>query len=347
MKIKKVLIVRFSSFGDIIQCTPVVDIIRREYPSAQIDWLTKSEFEKLLMLQSEINHIWSFDKKLGMKGLIGLAFKLRSENYDHIYDAHNNVRSLVLSFFLRTRLSSSPHWISRSKERIKRFLLFQCRLNLFPKPFKGIHSYLKPLEEWGLKNTNVILKANWKFQNVPTLTKKDIFLNEKTVILVPSAAWEMKRWPLDYWKKLVVIMPEYQFVVLGGSNDHFCEEIRHIDPHRVTNLAGKLSLEESCLVVNDSHLVISADTGLLHVADVLGKKAISLMGPTAFGFTTGPQISTLEVELSCRPCSKDGRGKCSQDIYQKCMVGISPEMVASEVHRLLHENSFSSPTTND
>ena len=178
---------------------------------------------------------------------------------------------------------------------------------------------------------------SWDF-NPQSLDRVAPFLkDEKTIILVPSAAWEMKRWPLPLWKKLISIMPDYKFVVLGGKEDHFCEELKEIDPARVENLAGKLSLVESCAMISKSELVISADTGLLHVADVMGVKALSLMGPTAFGFTTGKQIITMEVDLPCRPCTKDGRGSCSQDVYQKCMVDITPEKVALEAQRLLRE----------
>jgi heptosyltransferase-2 len=156
--------------------------------------------------------------------------------------------------------------------------------------------------------------------------------------LVPSAAWEMKRWPLSHWKKLIEILPEAKFMVLGGREDHlFCEELVAVDPLRVQNQAGKLSLVESCYFIKISKLVVSADTGLLHVANVLGVSAISLMGPTAFGFTTGDHIKTLEVDLSCRPCTKDGRGKCSDSLWQRCMIEIEPIKVASVVRQMIRE----------
>jgi len=347
MKIKKVLIIRFSSFGDIVQCTSVVDRIRREYPSAQVDWLTKSEFSNLLSLKNNINHIWSFDKKHKLKGLIKLAFKLKQENYEFVYDAHNNVRSFVISLILRSRLTNRPKWVTRPKDRLKRILLFYFRCNLFPKPFRGISSYLIPIEkDLNLNLSTQNLQINWSFNESSNFNVRDILFDEESIVLVPSAAWEMKRWPVDHWKNLVILMPEKRFILLGGKEDLFCEQIKLIDPTRVVNLAGKLTLEESCYVINKSNLVISADTGLLHVADVLGKKALSLMGPTAFGFTTSPLIKTLAVDLKCRPCSKDGRGNCSQQVYQRCMVDITPQLVANEARHWLRENSFSSPITN-
>ena len=336
MKIKKVLIIRFSSFGDIVQCSSVVELIRQRYPEALIDWVTRSEFDYLVKLNHNVNQVWSFNKKLGLKGLIELGLKLRAQDYDHVYDAHNNLRSFMLSLMMRIKFSNRPNWLTRPKDRLKRILLFTFRINTFPKPFKGIHSYRLPLIKWDILPNQDEKLVTWDF-DVKTLEKTNAFLsNKKTIILVPSAAWEMKRWPLPLWKKLISIMPEFNFIVLGGKEDNFCEELKVIDPQRVVNLAGKLSLVESCAMISQAELVISADTGLLHVADVMGVKALSLMGPTAFGFTTGKQIMTVEVDLPCRPCTKDGRGKCTQDIYQKCMVDITPERVARLASQLLH-----------
>ena len=243
----------------------------------------------------------------------------------------------MLSFILRFRLIHLPIWITRPKDRLKRILLFSFRINTFPKPFKGIQSYRAPLENLDIHASADDKLVTWDF-SLPSKEKVKPFVNDKKIIvLVPSAAWEMKRWPLPLWKKLIILMPEQHFVVLGGREDHFCEELKEVAPDRVENLAGKLSLVESCALIEGSDLVISADTGLLHVADVLGIKGLSLMGPTAFGFTIGKQIKTLEVELPCRPCTKDGRGSCSQDIYQRCMVEITPDRVALEARQMLHE----------
>lgn len=337
MKIKKVLIIRFSSFGDIVQCSSIVELIRQKYPEAVIDWVTRSEFDYLVKLNHDVHHVWSFNKKLGFKGLLDLGLKLRAEDYDHVYDAHNNLRSSLLSIMMRTKLFQRPNWLTRSKDRFKRILLFNFRINTFPKPFKGIHSYRAPLAKWGIIPNDDEKLVTWDFKPEARAKVGPFLKDKRTIVLVPSAAWEMKRWPLPLWKKLIAIMPQYNFVVLGGKEDLFCEELKEVDPSRVENLAGKLSLVESCALIEKSELVISADTGLLHVADVLGVKALSLMGPTAFGFTTGKQIHTMEVDLPCRPCTKDGRGSCSQDVYQKCMVDITPEKVSQEAQHLLHE----------
>ena len=326
MKKNKVLIVRFSSFGDIVQCSSVVELIRQSLNDSEIHWVTRSEFGNLVGLNAGINKVFTLQKSEGVLGLIQLAILLRRENYTHVYDAHHNLRSAFLKLMLMTKWHF-PNLIVRSKDRIKRILLFYFGINLFPKPFKGIESYIAPLAKWGFTPQLEKTTVKWNLAGLnPSWSKK------KFITLVPSAAWEMKRWPIAHWKKLVLLLPNIDIVILGGKEDFFCEEIAAINSSRVTNLAGKLSLIESCDIVNKSTMVVAADTGLLHVADVLGIPGISLMGPTAFGFTASQKIRTLEVNLSCRPCSKDGRGNCSQAVYQKCMVDVTPEQVASAIN---------------
>ncbi|WP_127714227.1 glycosyltransferase family 9 protein [Halobacteriovorax sp. HLS] len=323
---KKVLIIRFSSFGDIVQCMSALPALKEDF-SSEIHWVTRSDMEGLLKLTPMVDRVWSFDRKSGLLGLIKLGLKLRAEKFTHIYDAHSNIRSRILC----TILFSIPT-LRRSKERWKRFLLFKLRKNTFEWPYKGVLSYLRPLKSWNISNIETLKSSQWSFDRC-SLPKE---FDSSRVLLAPSAAWEMKRWPLEHWKKLIELNPNLKFNILGGPSDSFCQELEDMDPTRVSNFAGKLSLIESCYSVAKSPLIVSADTGLIHVADHLNVKGISLIGPTAFGFVTGDQIETLSVELDCRPCTKDGRGKCSQDVWRKCMVDITPERVSKSIASLLY-----------
>lgn len=330
----KVLIIRFSSFGDIVQCSSCVEFFDRNLNDVQINWVTRQEFNELVKLNAKVDNVYTINRNSGIVGLFKLAILLRKQNYDVIYDAHNNLRSNLIYLIFKLTFSSSK-WITRSKDRWKRILLFKFRINLFPKPFRGIDSYLQPLK---MLEQNIFTDSKLVDYQFSPETKNKIAQFVKPgikVTIVPSAAWPMKRWPLEHWKNLVQINPNLNFYILGGKEDTFCEEIAAISKERVVNLAGKLSLIESCSFIKDSDLVISADTGLLHVADVLGVKGISLMGPSAFGFTKSELIKTLEVSLPCRPCSKDGSGKCSREIWQQCMVDISPNHVKSEIQKII------------
>ena len=334
---EKILIIRFSSFGDIVQCMSAVSYLQKNYPNSEIHWVTKQEFSSLLELHSGINKVWVLEKKSSLATLFLLANLLRKEKFTIIYDAHKNLRSFLLSCFLdpfslmSTFFPKRLRWYSRSKDRLKRFFLFKLRINLFDKPFKGALSYLKPLRK-NEKEELFLSKNVWNFSSqVEERVDSFLFKNEPFICLAPSAAWEMKRWPINYWKNLIEINPNKKFIILGGPKDHFCKSFEELYPDQVKNLAGKLNLVESCFAISKGESLVSADTGLLHVADHLGKKAIALLGPTAFGDPSGEWVTSIKSDLPCQPCSKDGRGKCSQDVYQNCMIKITPELVSSYI----------------
>ena len=145
----------------------------------------------------------------------------------------------------------------------------------------------------------------------------------------------MKRWPIQHWKRLIEILGEFKFVVLGGPEDQFCSELERTAPDRVKSLAGRLNLAASSACLEFARLAISSDTGLLHVADQLGRPVLALIGPTAFGYPSHPSSETLEIELPCKPCSKDGRGRCVNTLYQRCLVELTPEIVAARARKHL------------
>ena len=329
----KFLIIRFSSIGDIIQCLGIISGIRERFPDAEIHWITRHDMAPILTMDKRLDKVWAFDKSKGLKGLLETAAKLRKERYNYIYDAHSNIRSNILKLIITPFPGHQPYVVLRRKQRWKRFLLFQLGINRFEWPFRGMESYRKPLKKWGITHFPED-KPTWYFPQEFEQKYAGV-IDKHTVTLVPSANWPMKRWPVDHWKKLVELLPDYRFVILGGPNDTFCEDIRTVAPERILNLTGKTTLLASCYLVHQSQLVISADTGFMHAADLFRVPALALMGPTAFGFPTGPKVEIVDVDLPCRPCTKDGRGKCKRDVYQQCMVDITPQRIAHRVRTLL------------
>lgn len=331
---EKLLIIRFGSIGDIIQGLGIPQAFRSKFATSEVHWLVKHDFSFLLESHPQINKVHSFQREAGFFALLRLAWNLRDENYTHVYDAHDNIRSRLVSFLLT--LFRKPFFLRRSKERWKRFKFFKLkRRGEYLMPYRGQYSYLRPLAFWLGKT--FIPPAPQLFFPEATLdfVLKKIRVPMPFIALVPSAAWTMKRWPQEYWKKLIELMPTHSFVILGGPQDHFCEKYQQIAPERVQNLAGKLTLVESCAALKAAAVTISADTGLLHAADQLGAPAIALVGPTAFGYPTRSTSQILEVHLPCKPCSKDGSGSCSQKTFRRCMVDISPEMVVKKTLEIL------------
>ncbi len=345
---KKVLVIRFSSFGDIIQSFSGVNFLMRLEGESEIHFLTKKEFAPLLSMHPAIKACWRYDRRSGVVGLWRLTKRLVAMDYDLIYDAHSTLRSKILKlFFILQRPPQTLFWISRPKNRWRRFKFFYLKKrDEFVLPFKGALSYVAPLKVLDEQLAfNFSEYVSWSFTKQMEADLFERFLEkilpeQHFITLAPSAAWKMKRWPVENWKRLVELLPNYQFLILGGPQDSFCQEIADVAPLRVINSAGKVSLLESCCLVFLSEFVISGDTGILHVADLFNIDGLALIGPTAFGHPSGERMRVLEVDLPCKPCTKDGRGRCKSTIYQECMVAITPEQVAQEV-----ELFFASVTT--
>lgn len=333
---KKILILRFSSFGDVLQCLSVAGAIQTQWPEARIHWVTRSDLKGLIESHPAISQVWTIERGHGYKELRNLAKQLVRERYTHVYDAHNNLRSRILCWTLNgwfnwRKVFRRHFFLRRSLKRWKRFFLFRLRINLYPQPFNGQRDLLEPLAEWGLS-----------VQAPPSpqlFLPPEIKISEKLpvsyVALAPSAAHPLKRWPLAHWEKLIELLPDAQFVVLGGSEDHFLQTLAEKFPDRVSNWAGKLSLLESAKVIQGAQLLIANDTGLLHVAEQLGIYCIALMGPAPFGYPSREKTEIMELNLSCRPCSKHGQGPCVNPQYKKCLVDIRPESVIGAVKSIL------------
>jgi ADP-heptose:LPS heptosyltransferase len=215
--------------------------------------------------------------------------------------------------------------------RFKRFLLINFQINFFEKPFSGQRDLIKPLENWGMKFK--LPPAPQLFLG-PKFQKKGLDL-KNYIVLVPSAAYELKRWPIEYWDELIKKNTDKKFVVLAGREDQFTEAL-NVNSN-VINLTGKTDLLESAALIKNATMSICNDTGLLHFSEQLGKPTIALMGPAPFGFPSRSDTLILERDLSCRPCSKHGQGPCVNKEYQKCLRDISVTEVSTKMNAILGE----------
>lgn len=284
----------------------------------------------MLSIASGIDKIWSFDSLKGFFELIKLGSLLRKQKFDLVYDAHSNIRSRILRLIL---LFSFKKYVKRSKQRYKRFLLFNFRKNLFTKPYKASQSFLAPLYRLKLFKNLSYESININFDDHISKKVEQCIRFNNYVVIAPSAAWKKKRWPIDKWEEVILKSPNLNFVILGGKEDIFCQKFEEKSPKNVQNLCGEINLIESFYVIKKSKCIVSGDTGMIHMADLLNHPGVLLIGPTAFGETSSPNIKILKSDLSCMPCSKDGSGGCSQDIYQKCMKEISSKQVLALIEQ--------------
>jgi ADP-heptose:LPS heptosyltransferase len=332
---EKILIIRLSSIGDIIQCSAIPRHLRKKFPRAEIHWLVRSDNRELVAYNPYVARTISFDRKEGFKGWLELSKNLSKVGYTHVYDAHNNLRSHILCFFLRPK-----NFIRRSKSRIRRFFLFVLKINLFGSRYRAVDSYLAPLYDWGILNDEKGPEIHLA-PGLLTRVKQLIPLGIKPwLAIMPATAWPKKTWPLNYWKELVeklLKLTDYNLLILGGPDDHMCKELV-LNSQRVLSLQGQLSLLESAGAVTLCTTLIAADTGLLHMAESLQKNVVGILGPTPFGHPYRKTSRGLQTKLWCQPCSKDGSGPCINPIYQKCMKEITPEAVLNELRGVLEHS---------
>ncbi|MCS6838394.1 MAG: glycosyltransferase family 9 protein [Bdellovibrionaceae bacterium] len=338
----KVLIIRFSSIGDVTQTLSAAYVLHQN--GFEVHWAIRIDLAPLVAFSPYVRRVWSLERRKGFLGLWDLALKLRRENFTHIYDAHDSLRSRFLFVFLkyiptRKNFFKKRYFLRRPLYRFRRWIWIQFKKNLLPTPKEAQWQILEPLKVWGL---NPVLPNKPVVHIDPNSLKivegelAKIQLSQ-FIALCPGAAHPLKRWPINYFKTIIQLNPKERFVILGGPFDTFADELVATDPDRVFNYAGRLTLLESAAMIQKAKVVITNDTGLMHLAEQLLKPTIALIGPSLFGYPVRHTTTThvLENHLECRPCSRHGEGPCRNPIYQQCLQAILPQRVDQVLKNIL------------
>ncbi len=318
---KKILLIRFSSIGDIVLTTPVIRAIKEQMPGAEVHFLTREVFSGIVADNPHLSKVWTFRYNLAE-----IKDTLLREKFDLIIDLHKNLRSWRLKMNLRQKVYSFD------KLNLRKFLAVNLKLvSLLPdkhivdRYFDGISPLNvkndgKGLEYYISENDRVDVPALF-FKNKPT----------RFIALVIGGSYFTKKIPLT---KLQYICENASLpvVMLGGLSDKpIADELRKKFPHLI-NGSAQFSISQSASVISQAEWVITSDTGMMHIAAAFNKKIISVWGNTIpeFGmapYLPRPENKILEVKnLACRPCSKLGYGRCPLGHF-KCMNKIDFSLV--------------------
>jgi ADP-heptose:LPS heptosyltransferase len=333
----KILVIRFSSIGDIVLTTPVVRCLKQQL-GAEVHFLTKRNFEKIVLSNPHIDRVFSIEKKTSE--VIKL---LKTEGYDAVVDLHVNLRSL------QVKLALGVPSYSFDKLNFEKWLMTNFKINRLPHSHI-VDRYLKTVEPLGVKNDGkgldffipkedeIDVISDFKFQIPEGAAPSNFRLQTSNyVAFVIGAAHATKRLPTE---KIIEICNQIQLPIylLGGKEDAERGELICVTSNSyVVNLCGKLNLNQSASVVQQAEKVVTHDTGLMHIAAAFGKDIISVWGNTIPEFGMTPYLPTagshiIEVkDLSCRPCSKIGYDKCPKGHF-KCMQMIDTFVVAAAVN---------------
>jgi ADP-heptose:LPS heptosyltransferase len=326
----KFLIIRFSSIGDIVLTTPVIRCLKKQAADAEVHFLTKQSFAPIVENNPYVDKVHVL-----APGWQSLVKEIKNEKYDYIIDLHHNLRTLRLKQALKIKSYAFD------KLNIKKWIYTNLKWNLLPQ-LHIVDRYIKTVEPFGVKNDGEGL--DYFIPAKDEVKQKDIPASHHAgfIGIVIGAAHFTKKLPVEKLKELCSKI-NHPLVILGGKEDAAAgNEIASADPVKIYNACGKFSINESADLVRKAKLIITHDTGLMHIAAAFKKPIISVWGNTVPEFGMYPYYGNFQIPnsifqingLRCRPCSKIGYSKCPKGHF-KCMRQISTGEIAESVNQLL------------
>lgn len=316
----KILVIRFSSIGDILMTTPVLRCIKQQMPEASLHFLTKRKFQFVLANNPHIDRFHYLEDSL--QRVIG---ELKKEEVDYIVDLHHNLRTFLVKAALRKR--SSAYF----KANFEKWLIVKFKINRLPHTHTS-ERFLEAAAPLGIKDDgkglDYFFQSDYSVDALLPATHRRNYAG-----FVIGGSYFTRRMPPE---KIIAIISRLKepVVLLGGPEDRDRGEmIRQAVGEQVFNACGACTFDQSAYLVKEADYIISHDTSLMHVAAAFNKKIISVWGHNLPEFGNFPfrvdQSFMLSVPgLDCRPCSKNGTDKCPRGHF-KCMWNIDPDEVAT------------------
>lgn len=345
--LNKTLILRLSSIGDIVLASPLIRVLRAAYPSAQIDFVVKAEFAELLRYSPYLSNLLEVFPEQGFAQLVELKKQIRVAGYDLIVDLHDNFRSRFLRSFVRAK-----NIVTINKRKTARFLLINFKWNIYDGIVSVTDRYLETLKPFGVENDRKGLELFIPSEFIEQVRKRieNLGIQHQNWIvgLCPGAKHNTKMWLKERFAELgVQFVQQYGasiFIFGGMENRERCEEIRQLIHSKVNplsvveNFAGEFSLLETAAAMDFCELVVTNDTGLMHLAAARKRKVVTIFGPTVeeFGFfPIGTESMVVQHNaLPCRPCTHIGNERCPLSHF-RCMKEIQTIDVFNAAEDLL------------
>lgn len=334
-QVRRILIIRFSSMGDIILTTPLIELAAKTFPLARIDFCTKERFTYLVRSNPKIHKVIKAKNELTFSALKDLRLLIKMSNYNMIIDLQNNLRS----FYLRTVQDAKTEVFN--KHSFKKFLLVNFKINMLKQEPSVLQRYQKTIQKYSGKNDNDSVTTPLLYTDPVSERSIDNMLNsleldiQTKLICIPAvSAHFTKTYPAEYYAEIINNFPEPNsaFFLTGRGKDSInIQQIKGLTKDKkVYDLCDRLEIEDLISLIKRSSLVICGDTGPMHIAEAFNIPTIMLAGSSVKEFGFYPQNEKAVVlennSLRCRPCSHYGRPKCPRGHF-KCMREISPASV--------------------
>jgi ADP-heptose:LPS heptosyltransferase len=313
MKKTKFLIIRLSSIGDIVLTSPLVRCLTKQVENAEIHFVTKSKYCDLLSGNPYIHKIHYLNDHFDE-----LLKELKSEKADYIIDLHQNFRSFLIKRYLCV-----PSF-SFNKLNLRKWIRVRFGIDLLPVQHV-VERYFRTVSSFNVVPDNKGLDYFVPDGQEFSLDKLPDEFRNGYIAFIIGGTYATKRLPVE---KITTICRtiRYPVVLIGGTDEkEIGDVVSQNTRNQVLNLAGNTSINESASLVRDAKIVLTNDTGMMHIAAAFGKKIFSFWGNTIpklgmSPYLPHPDSRILEVKnLACRPCSKLGYQKCPKEHF-RCMM---------------------------
>jgi ADP-heptose:LPS heptosyltransferase len=324
----KFLVVRFSSIGDIVLTTPVLRHLKQQVEDAEVHYLTKSSYASLLESNPYVDRIHRFEGNYR-----ATLRELKEAGFDYIIDLHNNARTA------RIKLGLKRMDLTVRKLNFRKWLLVNLRIDRMPdlhmvdRNLETIRPFFEEQDSGGL---DYFIPPDQEVD----LSEWPVEFRKGYIGLSIGAQHETKKLPREMLVELCRLL-EQPVVILGGPGDRDAgEDIVCALPDRsILNACGEYSIHQSASLVRQCRVLITHDTGLMHIGAAFGKKILSVWGNTVprFGmepYRPDPSSAQFEVQgLGCRPCSKIGHASCPKKHF-KCMKEQDLQAIALKAQKI-------------
>ncbi|MCK9480523.1 MAG: glycosyltransferase family 9 protein [Bacteroidia bacterium] len=313
----KILVVRFSSIGDIVLTTPVLRCIKSQIQDVELHFATKAQYKSLVSYNPYIDQLHLLESDFS-----AFVKTIKKERFDFVVDLHHNLRTCRMKAMLQTK-SKSFH-----KLNFQKWLTVRTKNKKYMPNLHIVDRYMETVKSLGVTYDNKGLDFFEGNETLP-IELQEISAQPYHAVAI-GGSYFTKRMPVEKLAQLL-FKSTYPLILLGGKEDSAQGELLTtlLQNKKVYNLCGKLTLIQSAIMVKHCFKLITHDTGLMHIGAAFDKPTISIWGNTIPEFGMYPFFANdsesakhsviLEVKnLSCRPCSKLGFDHCPRGHF-KCM----------------------------
>ncbi|WP_447979702.1 lipopolysaccharide heptosyltransferase II [Candidatus Nitrospira bockiana] len=334
----RILIIKPSSLGDIVHALPVLHALRVRYPSARIDWLVKREWAGVLERAEGLDRMWPVDR--GLKAWLSVVPALRAAQYDLVLDLQGLFRSGVMAW-----LTGCRERIGFANGREGSRLFYRRRVAVPTADMHAVDRYLLLAAAVGAGH-----EGKPEFRLRPTaedreevgrlLRRAGLKTGTDWIAMNVSARWETKQWPAgDFADAADRLQSEGlgQVLMIGGPGDRRASEtVVNTMRTPVIDLTGHVPLTLLPCLLGEASVLLTNDSGPMHIAAAMGTPVVALFGPTS-PVRTGPYGEghvVMAAGVACSPCFSR---VCRNAVRLECLHRIRPEQVVDAVRRRLSQ----------